>query len=150
MTPVFFYHLERQPLESVLPRMLLTSLDRGWRVVVQAGSEERAEALAALLWSFDDDSFLPHGTKADGFQDLQPVWLTALDENPNAASARFYVDGANVGEIEGLVRAVILFDGNDAEALENARAGWKRFRAAGHEVSYWQQDEQGRWQNRAA
>lgn len=150
MTPVFFYHLERQPLESVLPRMLMTSLDRGWRVVVQAGSDERAEALAALLWSFDDDSFLPHGTKADGYPDLQPVWLTALDENPNAANVRFYVDGAAVGEIDGLVRAVILFDGNDDEALERARAGWKRFRAAGHEVSYWQQDEQGRWQNRAA
>lgn len=149
MTPVFFYHLERQPLEGVLPRMLLTSLERGWRAVVQAGSEERAEALAALLWSFDDDSFLPHGTKADGFPDLQPVWLTALDENPNGANVRFYVDGAEVGEIEGLVRAVILFDGNDAEALDSARAGWKRFRAAGHEVSYWQQDEQGRWQNRA-
>lgn len=150
MTPVFFYHLERQPLESVLPRMLMTSLDRGWRVVVQAGSDERAEALAAMLWSFDDDSFLPHGTKADGYADLQPVWFTALHENPNAANVRFYVDGAAVGEIDGLVRAVILFDGNDADALDRARAGWKRFRAAGHEVSYWQQDEQGRWQNRAA
>jgi DNA polymerase III subunit chi len=149
MTPVFFYHLERQPLEGVLPRMLQTSLERGWRVVVQAGSEERAEALAAMLWSFDDDSFMPHGTKADGYPDLQPVWLTAIDENPNAANIRFYVDGAEVGEIEGLVRAVILFDGNDPEALDRARAGWKRFRAAGHEVSYWQQDEQGRWQNRA-
>jgi DNA polymerase-3 subunit chi len=149
MTPVFFYHLERQPLESVLPRMLVTSLDRGWRVVVQAGSEERAEALASLLWSFDDDSFLPHGTKADGYPDLQPVWLTALDENPNNANVRFYVDGAPVGEIENLVRAVILFDGNDAAAVQAARDGWKRFRSAGHEVSYWQQDEQGRWQNRA-
>ena len=149
MTPVFFYHLERQPLEGVLPRMLQDSLERGWRVVVQAGSEERAEALAAMLWSFDDDSFLPHGTKADGYPGLQPVWLTALDENPNAANVRFYVDGAEVGEIGGLVRAVILFDGNEPEALDRARAGWKRFRAAGHEVSYWQQDEQGRWQNRA-
>jgi DNA polymerase-3 subunit chi len=118
-------------------------------VVVQAGSEERAEALASLLWSFDDDSFLPHGTKADGYPDLQPVWLTALDENPNNANVRFYVDGAPVGEIENLVRAVILFDGNDAAAVQAARDGWKHFRSAGHEVSYWQQDEQGRWQNRA-
>lgn len=133
----------------MLPRMLSTCLERGWRVVVQAGSEERAEALAALLWSFDDESFLPHGSKADGYAGLQPVWLTALDENPNGANIRFYVDGAEVGEIEGLERAVILFDGNDSEMVERARADWKRFRAAGHEVSYWQQDDQGRWQNRA-
>jgi len=150
MTPVFFYHLERQPLNAVLPKMLATSLERGWRVVIQAGSEERAEALAAQLWISDDDSFLPHGTKADGFADLQPVWLTAEDENPNNANVRFYVDGAPVGEIGGLTRAVILFDGNDEQAVDAARDGWKRFKAAGHEVSYWQQDEQGRWQNRAA
>ena len=150
MTPVFFYHLERQPLDAVLPKLLATSLERGWRVVVQAASEERAEALASQLWSLDEDSFLPHGTKADGFADLQPVWLTAVDENPNNANIRFYVDGAEVGDIGGLTRAVIMFDGNDGEAVEAARAGWKRFKAAGHEVSYWQQDEQGRWQNRAA
>ena len=149
MSPVFFYHLETQPLEAVLPKMLLTSLERGWRAVVQAGSEERAEALAALLWSFDEESFLPHGSKADGFPDLQPVWITAEDENPNASNVRFYVDGAVVADITGLTRAVILFDGNDGEALTQARSDWKRFRAAGHEVSYWQQDEQGRWQNRA-
>jgi len=150
MTPVFFYHLERQPLEAVLPKLLSVSLERGWRVVVQAGSEERAEAIAAQLWSFDDESFLPHGTKADGLPDLQPVWITAVDENPNNANVRSYVDGAEAQAIEGLTRAVILFDGNDPEAVDRAREGWKRFRGAGHEVSYWQQDEQGRWQNRAA
>lgn len=150
MTPVYFYHLERQPLEKVLPRLLATSLERGWRVVVQAGSEERAEALAALLWTYDDESFLPHGTKQDGSPDLQPIWLTAEDENPNAANIRFYVDGAPVNNIDGLTRAVILFDGQDGEAVERARDGWRRFKGEGREVSYWQQDEQGRWQNRAA
>jgi DNA polymerase-3 subunit chi len=149
MTPVYFYHLERRPLEQVLPRLLTTSLERGWRVVVQAGSEERVEALAALLWSFDDESFLPHGTKLDGAPELQPVWITAVDENPNQANVRFYVDGAEAGEISGLDRAVIMFDGNDAEALNRARAGWKRFRSEGHNVSYYQQDDQGRWQNQA-
>lgn len=150
MTPVFFYHLERQPLDAVLPKLLATSLERGWRVVVQAGSDERAEALAAQLWSQDEEGFLPHGTKADGFPDLQPIWLTAVDENPNNANIRIFVDGAEAGGIGGLTRAVILFDGNDQQAVDAAREGWKRFKAAGHEVSYWQQDERGRWQNRAA
>ncbi|MEI8178938.1 DNA polymerase III subunit chi [Aestuariivirga sp.] len=150
MTPVFFYHLERQPLDAVLPKLLATSLERGWRAVVQAGSEERAEALATQLWVFDDESFLPHGTKADGLSDLQPVWLTAEDENPNNSNIRFFVEGAVVGDIGGLTRAIIMFDGNDQQAVDAAREGWKRFKAAGHEVSYWQQDEQGRWQNRAA
>jgi DNA polymerase-3 subunit chi len=149
MTSVFFYHLQRQPLETVLPKLLAMSLERGWRVVVQAGSDERAEALAAQLWTYDEEGFLPHGTKADGFPDLQPIWLTAEDDNPNNANVRMFVDGAPAENIDGLTRAVILFDGNDAQAVESARAQWTAFRKAGHEVSYWQQDDQGRWQNRA-
>lgn len=149
MAPVFFYHLERRSLEDVLPRMLATSLERGWRVVVKAGSEERSEALAAHLWTFDDESFLPHGTKNDVHPEQQPIWLTALDDNPNGANVRFFVDGAAIGEVDGLTRAVVIFDGNDPQAVEQARTDWKRLKAGGNEVSYWQQDESGRWQNRA-
>ena len=149
MTEVWFFHLERQPLEKVLPSQLQRSMERGWRVVVQAGSEERAEALSSLLWTFDEESFIPHGTKTDGLAALQPIWLTAIDENPNGATVRFYVDGAEPGGIEGLTRAVILIDGGDGEAVQRARDGWKRCKALGHAISYWQQDEQGRWQNRA-
>lgn len=147
---MFFYHLERQGLEQVLPKLLLASLSRGWRCVVQAGSDERAEALSSLLWTFDGDAFLPHGTKVDGVADLQPVWLTSGDDNPNGAGVRFYVDGTMPETVGGLDRAVVLFDGADGEALQRARDGWKRFKAEGHAISYWQQDENGKWQNRAA
>lgn len=149
MTEVYFYHLERQPLDKVLPKMLATGLERGWRAVVQAGSEERVEALSALLWTHAEESFLPHGSKADGFAALQPVWLTAETDNPNNANVRFFVDGAEAGTIDGLTRAVIIFDGADAAAVARARDDWKRFRGEGHAVSYWQQDDSGRWQNRA-
>jgi DNA polymerase-3 subunit chi len=149
VTPVHFYHLEQTGLEAVLPRLVQASLGRAWRVVIQAGSEERAEALAAHLWSFDEESFIPHGTRVDGMPDLTPVWLTATDENPNGAKVRFCVDGAPVGAMDGLERVVIIFEGRDEAAVEAARSAWKRYRAEGHAVSYWQQDEQGRWQNRA-
>jgi DNA polymerase-3 subunit chi len=149
MSEVRFYHLDRMPLERILPKLLAASLERGWRAVVQAGSEERAEALANLLWSFDEEIFLPHGTKADGFAELQPIWLTAVAENPNGATVKFFVDGAPAQDLAGFARAVILFDGHDAGAVAQARADWKRCRAEGHAVSYWQQDDEGRWQDRA-
>ncbi|MBC8038736.1 MAG: DNA polymerase III subunit chi [Rhizobiales bacterium] len=149
MTEVRFYHLERQPLDKVLPGMVQRGLERGWRAVVQASSEERVESLSGLLWTFQDDAFLPHGSKADGMAHLQPVWLTAADENPNGATVRFYVDGAKPGDIAGLTRAVVIFDGNDEAAVALAREDWKRFRAEGCEVSYWQQDGEGRWLDRA-
>jgi DNA polymerase-3 subunit chi len=149
MTEVYFYHLERQPLERVLPQLVQRTLERGWRAVIRAGSEERVEAISAQLWTFDDAAFLPHGTKLDGHATRQPVWLTAEDDRPNAPQVLFLVDRAISDDFQGLTRAVFLFDGRDEEAVRQARETWKAVKAVGHDVSYWQQDESGRWVNRA-
>jgi len=44
---------------------------------------------------------------------------------------------------------VVLFDGNDAEAVQRARAAWSAVKAAGHEATYWQQSERGRGEKKA-
>jgi DNA polymerase-3 subunit chi len=142
---VLFYHLERQPLETALPGLLLRSLERGWRVVVKVGSEERLEALNTHLWSFDDASFLPHGSAADGNAESQPVFLTIGDDNPNEANVRFLVDGAEAPELSGYERTVFMFDAADAEAVARSRTAWKAARDGGHDATYWRQDENGRW-----
>ena len=149
MTEVLFYHLSRQPLDKVLPGLLERTLERGWRAVVQAGSGERVDALDALLWTYADDSFLPHGTARDGMADQQPVFLTVKDDNPNGATVRFLVDGAEAPDLSGYIRAVYIFDGRDEDALVQARGEWKRIKAAGHAVTYWQQNENGRWEKKA-
>jgi DNA polymerase-3 subunit chi len=146
---VLFYHLERQPLERVLPSLIEKSLERGWRVVVQAGSEERVEALDTVLWTYKEDSFLPHGRKADGRADRQPVYLTTGDENPNGAQIRFLVDGTEAGDTAGYARLVYLFDGHDPTALETARRQWRRLKEGGFMVTYWQQSDAGRWEKKA-
>ena len=149
MTEILFYHLQRHPLERVLPALVEKSLERGWRVVVQAASEERVEALDAHLWIFRDDSFLPHGTWREAEAAEQPVLLTVHDGNPNGAAVRFLLDGAPVpadaGEYE---RIVLLIDGNDPDAVAAARERWSEGRAKGFEVTYWQADENGRWQRK--
>jgi DNA polymerase-3 subunit chi len=151
MTEVLFYHLKGQTPEQVLPPLLQKSLERGWRVVVQASSDERVDALDAHLWTWRDDSFLPHGTGRDAEAAEQPIVLTTGDENPNGATVRFLVDGANMAEnmaenAAGYERIVMLFDGDDPDAVETARMRWTKAKAAGAEVTYWRADEQGRWQ----
>src|SRR4029077_13207045 len=93
MTEVLFYHLQRQPLERVLPQLLERSIERGWKVVVQAASEERVDALDAHLWTYRDDTFLPHGTSRASDTAKQPILLPPPDHNPNGAAVRFRVDG---------------------------------------------------------
>lgn len=146
---VYFYHLERQPLERVLPSLVEKTLARGWRAVVQAGSAERLEALDLALWTYSEDGFLPHGTAKTGFPAEQPVFLTTGDETPNGAGVRFVVDGAAAASYEGLERVVYVFDGRDEEAVAAARANWKAAKAAGCAVTYWQQSESGRWEQKA-
>jgi DNA polymerase III subunit chi len=150
MTEILFYHLQQKPLEAVLPTLVEKSLERGWRAVVQATSAERLAALDDHLWTFSDESFLPHATDKEPDAAEQPVVLTLSDGNPNNAAIRFLVEGAPVpAEIGGYERLVLLFDGNDDEALAAARADWKSVKAAGHEVTYWQQDARGRWERKA-
>ena len=145
MAELLFYHLERQPLESALPGLLQRSLERGWRVVVKVGSEERLEALNAHLWSFDDASFLPHGAASDGHADEQPIWLTTGDDNPNSATVRFLVDGDDAPDFSGYDRSVFMFDAADEAAIAKARVAWKAATGSAHDATYWKQDENGRW-----
>jgi DNA polymerase III subunit chi len=150
MTEILFYHLKGQTLEQVLPPLLQKSLERGWRVVVQASSDERVEALDAHLWTWRDDVFLPHGTSRDPEAAEQPIVLTASAENPNGAAVRFLVDGANLTADAGnYQRIVLLFDGDDPEAVEIARMRWSEAKTNGAEVTYWKADENGRWQRQS-
>jgi DNA polymerase-3 subunit chi len=146
MTEMLFYHLQGQKLEGVLTPLLAKSIERGWTVIVQGASEERIEALDAHLWTFRDDGFLPHGTWREPDAATQPVLLTVNDGNPNAASVRFLIDGAPVpANAAAYQRIVLLFNGDDEDAVATARAHWADAKAKGFETTYWQPDEQGRW-----
>jgi DNA polymerase III subunit chi len=149
MSEIRFYHLTRQTLDEVLPVMLTRAYERGQRAVVMARSPERVEALAARLWEFDEHSFLPHGTKADGHAELQPIWLTERDENPNGAAALFLADGAASAQIGAYSLVCELFDGGDEAAVLAARLRWRDYLSAGHRLTYWQQDADGRWSQAA-
>ena len=149
MTEVLFYHLQNRTVEDVLPGLLERSVERGWRVIVQC-SEDRAEALDAHLWTYKDDSFLAHGTSREGQAADQPILLTPNDDNPNGASVRFLVDGAPLPEDAApYERIVLLFNGDDPDAVATARERWTAAKSAGLEATYWQPDENGRWQRKA-
>ena len=150
MTEVLFYHLQGQKLEGVLPTLIERSLERGWRVAVQGASEERIDALDAHLWTYRDDSFLPHGTWREPEAAQQPVLLTLDETNPNAATVRFLIDGAPVpADAEAYKRIVLMFDGDDDDAVATARSQWGEVKTRGFEATYWQPDDSGRWVKKA-
>lgn len=149
MAEILFYHLQGQKLEGVLPALLEKSLERGWRVVVQSTSPERTEALDAHLWTYNDESFLPHATWLARDASEHPVILAVEEGNPNRANVRFLVDNAALpADADSYERLVLVFNGDDEEALAAARGAWADCKARGFEVTYWQTDDRGRWQRR--
>jgi DNA polymerase-3 subunit chi len=149
MTETLFYHLERRSLEDVLPGLVEKSLQRGWRAAIKTDSAERSDALDTLLWTYDDQSFLPHAQVGDGDAAAQPVLITVEEGNPNSAEIFFYVGGAQPTDwdsLASLARVVLLFDGRDAEALAQARAAWKDAKAPGHDVTYWKETPGGKFE----
>ncbi|MBW9053078.1 DNA polymerase III subunit chi [Rhizobium mesosinicum] len=149
MTEILFYHLTESKLEDALPPLLDKSVERGWRVAVQMKDAERRDALDTHLWTYREDSFLPHGTDEGDFAGDQPVLLTISSDNSNAATVRFIIDGAEPPAIVDYERIVFMFDGYDQEQLEGARAQWKKLKGEGHNLTYWQQTSEGRWEKKA-
>jgi DNA polymerase-3 subunit chi len=147
MAEVGFYHLLRTGPDHALPRLLGRTLAAGQRAVVVCGSEERVAALDAALWLCPDPDWLPHGTRASGEADLQPIWLDTDDAAPNGARFLFLLDGATTGRLAAFDRVFDLFDGHDAEAVAAARRRWTAAKAGGHALTYWQQTPRG-WERK--
>jgi len=148
VTDIAFYHLERSTLEEALPKLLEKTLATGKRALVLAGSENRVEALTDRLWTYDQDSWLPHGSIKDGNPSEQPIWLSVNDSNLNGATFLFLTDGAVSAEVESYERCFELFDGNDESAVNAARERWTSYKDAGHQLTYWQQNARGGWEKK--
>ena len=149
MTEVLFYHLTESTLEEALPPLLEKSLERGWKAVVQTGSDERRAALDQHLWTWRDDSFLAHGLDHEPHAAAQPVLLTTGQGAANGAQIRFMVDGASPPDLAAYARAVFMFDGHDDMQVRQAREHWKAMKTAGHQATYWQQTPERRWERKA-
>ena len=147
MTEVRFHHLERRRIDQALPRLLERALEEGRRVLVRASSDEMVAALNERLWTYDDASFLPHGAAGDGDPMSQPIFLTSELANPNAATMLVRLSGAETGEADGAFDLVVLmFDGRDETALDQARGEWRRLKDEGQTISYWREGDEGGWE----
>ncbi len=149
MSELWFYHLERSELEQALPPLLEKCLQRGWRALVRGGNPERLDALDASLWTYRDESFLPHARAGAGDPGRQPVLLTGEAGNPNNARTLFLIDGAEADDMLAFERVCLIFDGRGEAALESARLQWKAAKEEGLMASYWRESAAGKWEKQA-
>ena len=150
MTEIRFYHLQTQTLEQALPKLLLKAYGTGKKIIVRAADNSQVEVLNTHLWTFHPNAFLPHGSKKDGHGELQPIWLTDSDDNPNDAKILILTAPNESSDLKSFDLCCEVFNGFDQEQVTAARARWKKYKDEGFDLTYWQQDEQGAWAEKAS
>ena len=150
MSRIDFYHLQTSSLDQALPKLVLKAYETGKKIKIQIGNELRVDFINALLWTFDEESFIAHGTKKDGMADMQPVYISADNDNPNNATFLFLADGADLlpDNMHLFDRIFYLFDGHNENELTKARSAWKMCTQENTERHYWQQNTQAKWEEK--
>lgn len=149
MSEIRFYHLQTQDLGQALPQVLTKAIAGGKRVVIRLPNDDIAEKMAAHLWTYNPDSFLPHGTKKDGFAEDQPIYITAGNDNPNKADLLITGMGVAPDDVDHFALVCEFLDGHDDAQITAARQRWKTYKDAGHAITYWQQTPTGGWEQKA-
>lgn len=146
MAELWFYHLEKAGVGDVLPGLLQKVLERGSRALVVVPDSETAASLDASLWTFRDESFLPHGLDSEPGAPRQPVLISTQTRNVNGADMLFCLGGSDPGNPDEWSRVILLFEDSDEAAKQGARSLWSAMKKSGTTVSYWKQSDQGRWE----
>lgn len=142
----WFYHIEQGSVDAAIAPLIEKCLERRWRVLV-VGHEETVERLNRALWTWKDESFLPHGrARTDAAN--QPVLLSTEATPANGAKVAVLLDGADA-EGAQFERVMVVFDGADADTRAKARQQYKAALDTGGPARYFQQ-ERGGWIEKTA
>ena len=144
---IAFYHLSKWSLALGLAKILERALSQNLKMVVRTASDERLTELDAALWTYDQGSFLPHGTANEGNPEQQPIYLTTGLEEPNNATVLILTENIDAEDIDHFERCIDIFE-EDGRAISRAGNRWASREKGGYSLTYWQQDGNGKWEEK--
>ncbi|MBX3689893.1 DNA polymerase III subunit chi [Dokdonella sp.] len=100
--------------------------------LILASSQDQAEALDELLWSFDEAAFVPHQLAGDEDDALTPVLIVPPGMD---AADRSLVINLREDCAPGLFERVLEVVPADEDQRTGSRARWKTYKAAGFELT---------------
>lgn len=142
-----FYHLRTWSLEKALPQLLIKVLDSGKTALVLTSSISRAEELSGFLWAYEPCSWLVHGIVGDeGVAENNPVYLTDDETKNNNANTLVLMDGMTSNNLSQYQRCIEFINASDPDSFKTSYASWCDGKAAGYELYYWSQKDDGKWE----
>ncbi|MAQ70694.1 MAG: DNA polymerase III subunit chi [Alphaproteobacteria bacterium] len=149
MTEIRFYHLTKKPLDQALPDLLSRAMETGKKILIQMNDEAQIKPMSDHLWVCRRNGFFPHGIKGDSDAEMYPVWLTSENDNPNKSETLILTNVADREDADKFGLVCEMFDGNNPDIVKKARARWKSYKDAGHDLTYYQQTDNGGWEKKA-
>ncbi|MGB1361241.1 MAG: DNA polymerase III subunit chi [Alphaproteobacteria bacterium] len=149
MAEIRFYHLQNSTIKQALPALLQKVVDMGIKPDVIVPDDLNGHS--TMLWeSGDISSFLAHDSGGD-INENSPISLYLSDglNSQDLGKTRFFVNHIDENLIQGADLSCLMFNGNDARILSNARNFWKSMQEKGNfELVYYYQDANSGWQKK--
>lgn len=114
-------------------RLLEKAYNRGHRVYVYCNHKRDAELLDELLWTFRDDSFIPHNLQGEGPEPPPPVQI-GYDTEPRGFNDILLNMADQIPPFYSRFKRVMELVSNVEDQKEQSRAHYKEYRAKGCEL----------------
>ena len=145
MTEIFFYKLKNLSVELFLISLIEKSISVNWNSVVLLDNVERMEEINDLLWTFNDVSFIPHGSQSDLSPERNKVYLTCNEENPNKANAIFSIDGVAINNPKNWSRCIYIFNEQNLKVTDELESYKREIKDLDYIQKSFEQDQNGKW-----
>ncbi len=138
MTRIDFYVLARSARGDRLGltcRIAERAFGDGRRLLIHCPDQPLARQLDQRLWTYRDDSFLPHGLVGETNPALTPILISA-DGEPAGEDQVLINLGAEVPEFFGRFERLCEPLDQDPVVLQSGRARWKYYQDCGYDLKH--------------
>ena len=147
MTQIIFYSTAPLQVEKTLFALLEKSLEKGNKSLLLFKDKEKCLSINEQLWTYKQNSFLPHISEDDQIYDNidVPVYLSTKNENPFKAELLFSIDGFLPDNIDHFERVIIIIDVNDELLNEIYKNYYLDINKNFEDIVFSKSDDNGKW-----
>jgi len=142
----FFYNASHRDVVADITWLTENIFKKNNSIVIFCTDQETAKVVDDFLWSYKEDSFLPHALKKHEEVSLNPILVsTDLDEGFEH-NVLIALNGVLINEKDWqrFAKIYYFFDDQDMTEKENARSMWKSFSSLDIDCKYWI-NEKNKW-----
>ena len=145
MTEIFFYKLKNLSIELFLISLIEKSISKNWNSLVLLDNIERMEEINDLMWTFNDTSFIPHGSQSDLNPDKHNVYLTCNEEHLNNSNIIFSIDGIIINQPDNWKRCIYIFNEQNLKVTDELESYKRGIEDLNYDLKSFEQDNNGKW-----